>query len=315
MKLVLRLLMLAFAVSFLVSCSGSKTAKNSNDAEVIELSDGEDEILEINTADGGGGIIIDDSVGTELPEVQLDNNVIVSNDAIIQGDDGIVIAEGAEMIPTVNEPVIAGVETPGYEISNSTITTTNTTNANGVPVLIDPSVAMASADKEVEVYDGAMNIVETQDRPSYAATPVTDYSHVNMPPPASVRGGEIKTYTVGANETLMLAAFKIYGDYRMWRELARLNQDVLKGSTSIGEGMVLRYEEDGKSFSWNPDGEPYLIKMGDTLSLISNKVYGRYDRWRGIWNNNRPLIRDPNIIFAGFTIYYLLDEGREVASQ
>ena len=36
--------------------------------------------------------------------------------------------------------------------------------------------------------------------------------------------------------------------------------------------------------------------------------------WKNIWNNNKPLIRDPNKIFAGFTLYYL-ENGRDVASE
>ena len=126
-------------------------------------------------------------------------------------------------------------------------------------------------------------------------------------------GGE-EIYTVQSSDTLMLIAFKLYGDYSRWREIAQLNQDVLAGGTQIRTGMQLRYSGDGAGFSWDPQGNPYLIQYGDTLGLISGKVYGTQQRWRDIWDNNKPLIKDPNRIYAGFTIYYIPDDSREVAS-
>lgn len=129
-------------------------------------------------------------------------------------------------------------------------------------------------------------------------------------PMASESGNSMqKTYSVKSGETLMLIAFKLYGDYTRWRELARLNSGVLGGGTTISAGMQLSYMSDGADFVWNPEGEPYLIKRGDTLGKISGKVYGTTSKWRKIWDNNRPLIKDPNKIFAGFTLYYLLDNS------
>ena len=128
--------------------------------------------------------------------------------------------------------------------------------------------------------------------------------------------GETKTYTVQKNETLMLVAFKIYGDYGRWREIAQMNSEVLNGGTSLTEGMSLQYVAPATEFVWNPEGNPYLIKTGDTLGTISQDVYETPTYWRNIWDNNRPLIKDPNRIFAGFTIYTpILDEGRDVATD
>ncbi len=126
---------------------------------------------------------------------------------------------------------------------------------------------------------------------------------------SNVSGSMEKTYTVKANETLMLIAFKLYGDYLRWKELANLNSGLLNGGTSVTAGMQIRYPSNGSDFVWNPEGEPYLIKRGDTLGRISTKVYGQMSKWRKIWDNNRPLIKDPNKIYAGFTLYYLLDNS------
>jgi nucleoid-associated protein YgaU len=127
-------------------------------------------------------------------------------------------------------------------------------------------------------------------------------------------GGSEKTYTVQKNETLMLIAFKLYGDYEKWKELANYNQGALNGSTNLKQGIVLKYNAPAEEFVWNPAGLPYLIRTGDTLGKISGSVYNDQKKWKLIWNNNKPLIKDPNKIFAGFTIYYL-ENGREVAAE
>lgn len=125
--------------------------------------------------------------------------------------------------------------------------------------------------------------------------------------------GAVSEYTVGKNETLMIIAFKIYGDYGQWKEIANLNRDVLKNN-SPREGMKLKYHAPAQAFVWNPEGNPYLIKTGDTLGTISHEVYQTNQKWKILWDNNRPLIKDPNKIFAGFTIYYP-DLNRDVASE
>lgn len=56
-------------------------------------------------------------------------------------------------------------------------------------------------------------------------------------------------YLVQSNETLMMIAFKLYGDYGRWKEIASLNQDKLGGGTSISNGMKLRYNSAGAGFN------------------------------------------------------------------
>jgi len=62
------------------------------------------------------------------------------------------------------------------------------------------------------------------------------------------------------------------------------------------------------------NGEKYLIKVGDTLGLISNEVYGTKAKWKKLWENNRQLIKNPNRIFAGFNLYYV-PEARMTQDQ
>ncbi len=133
-------------------------------------------------------------------------------------------------------------------------------------------------------------------------------------PVVNYDAGSTKQYTVQKNETLMLIAFKLYGNYERWKELADQNRNALNGTTNIKEGMVLNYIAPAEEFVWNPQGLPYLIRTGDTLGGISKQVYTTVNKWKLIWDNNRPLIKDPNKIYAGFTLYYL-ENGREVANE
>lgn len=133
-------------------------------------------------------------------------------------------------------------------------------------------------------------------------------------PVVNYDAGSTKQYTVQKNETLMLIAFKLYGNYERWKEIADQNREALNGTTNIKEGMVLNYVAPAEEFVWNPQGLPYLIRTGDTLGGISKQVYTTISKWKLIWENNRPLIKDPNKIYAGFTLYYL-ENGREVANE
>lgn len=119
--------------------------------------------------------------------------------------------------------------------------------------------------------------------------------------------GEYKEYKVKKGETLMQIAFKLYGDISRWKDLKKLNGDKLSSNSSLKANLSLKYEEPETPFVWNPSGTPYMIQQGETLGIISNNVYQTPKKWKTIWENNKPLIKNPNIIYAGFTIYYKND--------
>ncbi|MDC1175196.1 LysM peptidoglycan-binding domain-containing protein [Bacteriovoracaceae bacterium] len=137
-----------------------------------------------------------------------------------------------------------------------------------------------------------------------------DAEMVSSSPEVTI-GEEIGEYTVARGETLMMVSFKVYGDYRNWKEIRSFNG---LSSNMVAEGTVVRYKKPTQEFVWNPEGLPYLIKSGDTLVTISKDKYGTASKWNYIYDNNKPLIRDPNLIFAGFTLYYI-PEDREIASE
>ena len=122
---------------------------------------------------------------------------------------------------------------------------------------------------------------------------------------------ELGQYTIEKNDTFMLIAFKIYGDYSKWKELAEMNPE--QQGDKLNAGAVIKFNPPAEKFVWSPQGNPYLIKEGDTLGVISKDVYGIDKRWKEIFDNNKPMIKDPNLIFAGFTLYYIPD--RIVATE
>jgi nucleoid-associated protein YgaU len=114
---------------------------------------------------------------------------------------------------------------------------------------------------------------------------------------------EIDEYLVERGDTLMLISFKLYGDYAHWRKLYQLNEKVIPASFDLSSLSSIKYYRPSSKFV-NPEGTPYLIKFGDSLSRISGKVYGQWQKWPLIYKNNSHQIKDPNLIFAGFTLYY-----------
>ena len=192
----------------------------------------------------------------------------------------------------IENPADAPVDAESLDFTNETVEGTDvaeTAPANE-PIITDPVIA-----------DEAPVLIEETLTPQVSVT-------------SSVPQGAMMEYTVEKNETLMMIAFKIYGDYGKWKSLAAQNSKALNGGTTVRPGMKLQYSAPAEVFVWNPQGLPYLIRTGDTLMKISNNVYSTHKKWKSIWNNNKPLIKDPNKIFSGFTIYYL-ENGREVASE
>lgn len=114
-------------------------------------------------------------------------------------------------------------------------------------------------------------------------------------------------YIIQEGDTLMILAFRMYRDVLKWRDIASWNEELLKGKTILLPGDKLKIKVLSlEGIVWEPQGNPYLVEHGDSLMGISENVYNGYARfWRDIWNNNKLLIRNPNVIYAGFTLYYL----------
>lgn len=165
------------------------------------------------------------------------------------------------------------------------------------------------------LFDDALLFEEgSEAAPLAQTTEQSDYIEtmsVEESPIAYELSGAMGEYVTKEGETLMMVAFNIYGDYAKWKDIKALNPGVK--ASSIVAGTRLQYQEPLEKFVFNPMGLPHLIRKGDSLGSISQDKYGTLRRWKDIYDNNQPLIKDPNLIFAGFTVYYIPD--REIASE
>ncbi len=129
--------------------------------------------------------------------------------------------------------------------------------------------------------------------------------------------GSIDFYSVEKNDTLMMIAFKIYGDITKWKSILEMNPDKLKKGYPMA-GQMLAYTKPKQQFSHIPRGNPVLVLEGDSLGLISHNIYDRASWWVHIYENNKLLIRNPDQIYAGFTLYTLTKKeilNRGLASE
>ncbi len=183
-------------------------------------------------------------------------------------------------------------------VEESADSSTDSSEGTEDSVVASSEASSASIDETVEV-ENESNLTEVEEE----APTVKNEGAVS-------EDAKFAYYQVQKGDSLMLVSFKVYGDYRKWKKIYHLNESTLKNNTELSSGMNLKYEVSEDKFTWNPEGNPYLIKTDDTLGKISNEVYKKPIYWRYIYDNNRPLIRNPNLIFAGFTLYYkeLTDE-------
>jgi len=49
-------------------------------------------------------------------------------------------------------------------------------------------------------------------------------------------------------------------------------------------------------------GRTYVVEKGDSLSKIAKAEYGDANKWRQIYEANRDIIKDPDLIYPGQTL-------------
>jgi len=109
-------------------------------------------------------------------------------------------------------------------------------------------------------------------------------------------------YQIQEHDTLMWISYKIYGDYTKWRNILVANPEINENKLAIGTDIF--YIEPDETFIWERDGTPYRIERGDTLIKISKKLYNTSKNWKQLLANNSDMIKDPNMIYANFILFY-----------
>lgn len=163
------------------------------------------------------------------------------------------------------------------------------------------SIHLPKGDKKSEV----MPVVSPVAAPAIRAeqVPIVKNEIVKSEKPVSRQRNGSMMYKVRKNDTLMKIAFQAFADPLRWKEIYEDNKAKVKGlqKLTIGDTFLVRV---ANFANITRNGLPYFINRNDTLAKIANKVYGIAERWPHIWKNNPELIRDPNLIYAGFTLYY-----------
>jgi nucleoid-associated protein YgaU len=139
-------------------------------------------------------------------------------------------------------------------------------------------------------------------------SPKEPESEVDSEKLSPIEEGKIVIYRVKSGDTLMKISFETYANVYRWREIYRLNKGRIQNPMALVKGMELKIRAPKRAVVISRNGKSYLIEKGATLSKISRQVYGDMALWPKIWENNRQLIRDPNLIYAGFSLYYLPPE-------
>lgn len=130
-----------------------------------------------------------------------------------------------------------------------------------------------------------------------------------------------KTHTVAEGDSLYRLAATYLGDGEKWRELQKINADVLNGGINLKVGMKLKVvqatvttvaqkpaaqpkpaakTETKKEQQAKPAQRSYVVLKGDNLGTISQKLLGSSRRMSEIVKLNG--LKDPNDIRVGQTL-------------
>lgn len=98
-------------------------------------------------------------------------------------------------------------------------------------------------------------------------------------------------YIVKSGDSLWKIAVAQFSDGYKWAEIAKING--LKNPGLLAVGQVLKLSVPAK------ETVDYQVKKGDSLWKIAVAQYGDGFRWTEIWNLNRAVIPNPNMIGVG----------------
>lgn len=171
---------------------------------------------------------------------------------------------------------------------------------------------VADAGAEVSAPVATENAVSQVAAPEQAQAPVENAEASSAAPQVSSMPGlpEMGTklsYIVEKGDTLAKISEKVYGNAKMWKDLASLAG--LSDPNKIYPGEVIYYqlspETSAFASSYEALGRSSIqVAKGDTLAKISMKVYGTSAKWRAIWRENEQ-VQDPEALTEGGVIYYV----------
>lgn len=111
-------------------------------------------------------------------------------------------------------------------------------------------------------------------------------------------------YTVEPNDSLSKIAEKIYGDIESWPILAKANNIANPNIIHVGTVLEIPSLQMAEEMKMQMSQTSYEVNSGDTLFIISEKMYGSGYKWKTIAqaNNVGHLPNGNPLIFSGSTL-------------
>jgi len=123
---------------------------------------------------------------------------------------------------------------------------------------------------------------------------------------------DLKQYVWKSGDTFVALAERLYGDARMSKLLRQFNED--RTDVEPGERILVpvfdgRRGSDARSADAGSDeppsaahGDLYTVEEGDSLWVISKKVYGVGASWETIYQANRDVLESPDDLDVGMKL-------------
>ena len=123
-----------------------------------------------------------------------------------------------------------------------------------------------------------------------------------------------REYTLQEGDTLSDIAKKFYGSRKQWIAIAKANPTVDPTRLKVGQKIRLPESEAIDQPTEPQDSTPtpppaapagessVVVRSGDTLGAISQRVYGTSKKWREIFEANKDQLPDPNRLRVGMKL-------------
>lgn len=109
------------------------------------------------------------------------------------------------------------------------------------------------------------------------------------------------TYIVKPGDTLRRIALNECGNPSRYVQIAEANKDVIKNVDIIADGTVITIPH-YLLVQKRQSGNTYVVKPGDFLTRIAEKVYGDPAKYEVIFNANRDILDNPDTIFPDMVL-------------
>ncbi len=104
---------------------------------------------------------------------------------------------------------------------------------------------------------------------------------------------QYEIYLVQAGDQLSTIAERFWGDAMKFQDIFQANRNLLKDENQIYPGQRLRIPSDNKAYNF------YTVQTGDCLSKIAKIFFGDFLKFSEIYEVNREIIKDSELIYPG----------------